>query len=163
MTLTTGQGVMPSVRQIATLEEGHSPVFPWRQPDQAALNFDVAGISHLLVRRSEWRQETASMRGDGEVVGEMLFAGEQHVVLRLPAETARSDAAVPLSQLLTHREMEVALLVAEGKCDKEIARSLGISGHTVREHVRRSMAKLNVSRRPAIVFHVLSVLAGTRS
>jgi DNA-binding CsgD family transcriptional regulator len=47
------------------------------------------------------------------------------------------------------------LLISEGKCDKEIARHLGISGYTVREHIRRIFAKLNIGRRSAIVACVL--------
>jgi DNA-binding CsgD family transcriptional regulator len=57
--------------------------------------------------------------------------------------------------VLTRRELQVALLIGDGKCDKEIARQLGISGFTVREHIRRIFAKLNIGRRSAIVSCVL--------
>jgi DNA-binding CsgD family transcriptional regulator len=67
-------------------------------------------------------------------------------------------AKLELGDLLTRRELQVALLVAEGNCDKQIARKLGISGYTVREHIRRTFAKLNVSRRAAIVAHVLKYM-----
>lgn len=154
---------MPMVRHMVTMESALGLAGGGHQPGGSELSFDLGGVAHLLVRRSEWRDDAKPSGSDGKVVGEMMFAGEQHVVLRMAAGAAGGDVAVPLSQLLTHREMEVALLVAEGKCDKEIARSLGISGHTVREHVRRSMAKLNVSRRPAIVFHVLSALSATKA
>ncbi|WP_454882891.1 response regulator transcription factor [Sphingomonas oryzagri] len=50
------------------------------------------------------------------------------------------------------------MLVANGDCDEEIARALGISGYTVREHIRRTFAKLGVSRRTAIVSYVLRSL-----
>ena len=56
-----------------------------------------------------------------------------------------------LAELLTGRELQVATLVADGRCDKEIARFLGISTYTVREHLRRIFAKLNVCRRSAVV------------
>jgi len=38
---------------------------------------------------------------------------------------------------LTDRQLEVATLVAEGKSNKAIARALGLSRHTVRNHVVR--------------------------
>jgi DNA-binding CsgD family transcriptional regulator len=44
--------------------------------------------------------------------------------------------------------MQIIWLIADGKCDKEIARALGISGYTVREHVRRTCAKLGCSAVP---------------
>lgn len=51
------------------------------------------------------------------------------------------------SAALTHREMEVLGLAAEGSTDKEIANSLCISLHTVKTHMRNILAKLQVSSR----------------
>lgn len=56
---------------------------------------------------------------------------------------------------LSRRELEVAVLIADGKCDKEIARQLGISNYTVREHIRRIFAKLKVCRRSAVIARLL--------
>lgn len=48
---------------------------------------------------------------------------------------------------LTRREQEVLLFVAQGKSDKEIARSLSLSIYTVKAHMRAILAKLQVSGR----------------
>lgn len=48
---------------------------------------------------------------------------------------------------LSDREMEVLLLVAQGKTNDEIGLALGISGKTVKHHVANSYAKLGVSGR----------------
>lgn len=48
---------------------------------------------------------------------------------------------------LTDRELEVLDLVARGMMDKEIGVQLGISVHTVRNHVRSIYDKLNVHSR----------------
>lgn len=56
---------------------------------------------------------------------------------------ARAGTAGPL----TPREQEVALLVAHGSADKEVARGLGISVRTVNAHLRSIYAKLAVEGR----------------
>lgn len=72
-------------------------------------------------------------------------------------EVSRNSPCVDASiaQILTRRELQVAMLVAQGKADKEIARQLGISDHTVREHLRRACAKLSVSKRSALVASIM--------
>ena len=50
---------------------------------------------------------------------------------------------------LTPRELEVLRLVAAGKSNREIAKELVISGHTVARHVQNILAKLDVSSRTA--------------
>ena len=51
------------------------------------------------------------------------------------------------SAALTHREQDVLGLVAEGATDKEIAKQLIVSIHTVKSHMRNILAKLQLSRR----------------
>jgi DNA-binding CsgD family transcriptional regulator len=52
---------------------------------------------------------------------------------------------------LTPRELEVLTLLAEGKSNKEIARSLGISVHTTKFHVAALIDKLDaVGRTDAV-------------
>jgi DNA-binding NarL/FixJ family response regulator len=48
---------------------------------------------------------------------------------------------------LTNRETDVLRLLAGGRCDKQIARDLGIGVGTVRWHLRNLMGKLGVSAR----------------
>jgi len=48
---------------------------------------------------------------------------------------------------MTPRELDVIALIAEGKSNKEIARSLGIATDTVKSHVRNVMEKLALHSR----------------
>ncbi|WP_394654230.1 PAS domain S-box protein [uncultured Sphingomonas sp.] len=50
---------------------------------------------------------------------------------------------------LTPREREVLALICRGLDDKSIARALGVSGNTVRNHVARIYSKIGVNRRTA--------------
>jgi DNA-binding CsgD family transcriptional regulator len=49
------------------------------------------------------------------------------------------------------REIEILLLIADGRPDKWIARQLGISPHTVRSHLDRLFMKNNVHTRGAAI------------
>lgn len=52
---------------------------------------------------------------------------------------------------LTARELQVLNLIAEGLSNKEIAESLGISGHTAKFHVAQVLAKLGAGTRTEAV------------
>ena len=52
---------------------------------------------------------------------------------------------------LTMREQEVLKLVAEGETNKEIAKSLNVSIHTVKSHMRKILSKLHLKKRQEAV------------
>ena len=56
--------------------------------------------------------------------------------------------------VLTRREHQVVLLVAEGLTNAEIARELWISPGTVRRHLENVFAKLRVHTRTAAVARI---------
>ena len=59
-------------------------------------------------------------------------------------------------ELLTEREREILQLLARGESNKAIARALGISNDTVKQHVRHILTKLNLTSRveAAVLFAV---------
>ena len=61
---------------------------------------------------------------------------------------------------LTPREAEVALLLAEGRTDKEVADLLFISPHTARRHAERVLKKVGVSTRSAVAYVCLTAWTG---
>lgn len=63
------------------------------------------------------------------------------------AAAARSNAAVARLELLTAREAEVLDAVAQGMSNDGIARSLFLSEGTVKTHVSRILAKLELENR----------------
>jgi DNA-binding NarL/FixJ family response regulator len=54
-------------------------------------------------------------------------------------------------EALTARESEVLALLSQGAANREIARKLGISEHTVKYHVSSVLAKLGAATRPEAV------------
>jgi len=75
-----------------------------------------------------------------------LWAGS-----RLTARVARApvaaDGAAAARLGISARECEVLALLAEGRSNKEIARGLDVSPNTVKTHLAKLYAKLEVSRR----------------
>jgi len=63
--------------------------------------------------------------------------------------------------LLSKREREVIQSVVEGQTNRQIAETLGISQHTVKNYMFKIFDKLGVSNRTELVFHVLSTTEGS--
>lgn len=59
-------------------------------------------------------------------------------------------------QLLAKREVDVVRLVAEGLTNRDVARELGLSEHTVKNYLFRVFDKLGVSSRVELVLYVVS-------
>lgn len=80
----------------------------------------------------------------------VLHADAVESILSLLSQSR--PAAPPTQQeALTHREVEVLRMLAEGAGNKTVARRLNISEHTVKFHVGSIMAKLNASSRTEAV------------
>ncbi|NYT69594.1 helix-turn-helix transcriptional regulator [Pusillimonas noertemannii] len=79
------------------------------------------------------------------------------VVEKLAQLRGRHGAASNQTELadLTLREQEILHLMCQGKEDREISEALGISRHTVRNHVAAIYSKIGVHRRGAAIIWAL--------
>ena len=68
-------------------------------------------------------------------------------------DTGPMTSGSPLTSL-TPRETQVVALVLEGMTNKGIARQLGLSPDTVKEHLGRICRKLNLSDRFELISHM---------
>lgn len=57
--------------------------------------------------------------------------------------------------LLTAREEQVVALVADGLCNREIGRELGLSEHTIKKYLMRIFDKLGISTRVELVLYAV--------
>jgi two-component system response regulator DevR len=69
----------------------------------------------------------------------------QRVLQRIRQTERLLDASA--FRVLSHRELEVLLLVSQGKSNREIAESLSLSEKTIRNHVSNLLNKLHMSNR----------------
>lgn len=72
-----------------------------------------------------------------------VHAGETY----LPATVSAALEAGALPADLTAREMDVLTLIVKGHGNKQIAYDLGIAEHTVKNHVKNILSKLDVADR----------------
>jgi DNA-binding NarL/FixJ family response regulator len=102
--------------------------------------------------RLRWDLETRSIEivGEFDTMAEARRAGlDTDVIVSAPDEAYRPAVASDdvLEEALTHRELEVLDLLAEGLPNKGIAERLGISDQTVKFHIASIMGKLGASNR----------------
>ncbi len=152
-----------------------------RQYERAAVLLGAAATGASLLRSLgtplDSNQPMAGFQRDCErqarqALGETAFQAAYDRGLQLPAEDALAYAlqqllkkpptpTVPAAPApvapepgaapLTPREIEVALLVAQGRSNKEIAAQLVISPRTAEGHVERILTKLGFTSRAQVV------------
>jgi two-component system NarL family response regulator len=94
-----------------------------------------AGAQGYLLKDTSLREMVEAIR--------TVHAGKRYV----PSNIASRLAERMMRTDLTVRELEILKMLAKGPTNKEIARALGISDNTVRNHVNSIIEKLDVSDR----------------
>ena len=103
--------------------------------------------------RLRWDLETRSIEvvGEFDTIVDARRAGlDADIVVSAPSPRDSGqdgDRDRVLEEALTHRELEVLELLAEGLPNKGIADRLGISDQTVKFHIASIMGKLGASNR----------------
>ena len=85
--------------------------------------------------------------------GDTIMAQDIAKKMLTTFEGIRSDAEI--TPRLTERELEVVKALARGKSNKEIAKSLGISEKTVRNHASNIYKKLHIFDRTQAVIYAI--------
>ncbi len=97
-------------------------------------------------RRLDSRQRLRAALGEFERLGASSWAERTREELRASGETARKRDPALVDQL-TPRELEIALQVADGATNKEVAARLFLSPKTVELHLSRVYRKLGIRSR----------------
>jgi DNA-binding NarL/FixJ family response regulator len=88
-----------------------------------------------------------------------IWAGSKELGYVLDVLTSQSPLRVVNAKgehLLSEREQQVVAMIVEGMTNKEISRQLGISEHTVKNHIFRIFDKLGISSRVELLLYVLT-------
>lgn len=109
-----------------------------------------AGANGFLVKDTEPAELLRAVHA--VVVGDALLSpGITRRLIEEFAMHAKDPVGVPALDVLTGREREVVMLVAEGLTNDEIARRLIMSASTAKTHVSRAMIKLHARDRAQLV------------
>ncbi len=93
--------------------------------------------------------EAAALGGMPDYTGKLLAVGEAEENKR--ADTSSRPPAQPLIEPLSHRELEVLHLMAQGLSNQEMSERLFLALDTVKGHNRNIFGKLHVQRRTEAV------------
>ena len=141
-------------------DEGHAArmgrVISDRSPFSKFVLLDGGDDLHVAAAaaRAGFHGYVAGDASPGRVITAIRAALEDHfMVPRRLAQIAfdvsspEKEGARVLAEDLTAREWEVLALLTEGESNREIGARLGISPHTVRAHIGKILAKLEVRDR----------------
>jgi two-component system, NarL family, nitrate/nitrite response regulator NarL len=126
------------------IEDHATPVVALLGVESLAGAVQAAGARGLLSRTSDAGQMAAALQA---AVQRLLVFDE--TLLTAPTF---APAGIELVEPLSVRELEVLRYLAEGLANKEIARTMAISEHTVKFHINAILGKLGAqSRTEAVV------------
>jgi DNA-binding NarL/FixJ family response regulator len=174
----------PDMKVVGTAATGEEAVelFKSHRPDVVLMDLQLPrmkGIQAIeAIRRedSDAKIVVLTMYGGDEDIYRAIQAGAASYLLKdtlsndlvsVVREVYRGERPLPpvvASRLasrmgqggLSPREIEVLQLIAQGKRNKEIGDSLGITQETVQTHIKRVFVKLNVNDRTAAVTAALA-------
>jgi predicted ATPase/DNA-binding CsgD family transcriptional regulator len=157
-------GIPFCVELLACIEAGDDPgkaaaLFGgaetmWKQVGRPLFNYEA-----MLTWSEQAQKQTRDALGDQQFDTDRLrgtrMAQTDVIASALGDEAARGAASTGRastvdSALLTKRELEIAMLVANGKSNREIATSLFISQRTAESHVQHIFGKLGFTSRAQI-------------
>jgi two-component system, NarL family, response regulator len=171
---------MSVVAQTGTGEEAVN-LFPKHKPDVTLMDLrlpGMSGVDAIRAIRSTYHAARfvvlTTYEGDADI-HRALEAGAQGYVIKgmpyqtlvealqrvhkggrfLPPPVARALASRMPNSDLSAREQEVLVLLASGKCNKDIASQLGITEATVKSHVSAILVRLGVNDRTEAVVTAL--------
>lgn len=131
-------------KEILRVVSSDIPALVLFDNDNAAALALNAGARGVLARSTADARLYAALMATAQG----LVVVENSVVRLLKQNTLR---AADVAETLTNREREVLSLLAEGRSNKQIAATLGISENTAKFHVNAIFAKLDVETRTEAV------------
>ncbi len=115
--------------------------------DELIMDAIQAGADGYLLKDARREELIAAIKGtvEGKTYLDPAVAGK--VMHRAAAAAAQSPPAVPPTEPLTERELDILRLISQGYSNPEIAQRLHLARGTVRNYVSTILGKLGVSDR----------------
>ncbi len=133
-----------SVRRFEAALEAHAATFDRFETARTRLAYGER--LRRASRRVHARDQLRAALDDFEDLGAARWAERTAVELEATGETVRRRGADPRS-FLTPQELQVSLLLVEGRTTREAAAALFLSPKTVEYHLRKVYTKLGIGSR----------------
>jgi two-component system, NarL family, nitrate/nitrite response regulator NarL len=151
---SSGEQAAEAVLAATILFRGCTVVAMSKLPEQReallALNAGAKGYCHALSNAETFKQVGIVVSHGGLWIGQELMTRVINAAENVLSRDRSPRFSPPLEQL-TAREKAVAIEVAKGAANKEIARTLNITERTVKAHLGSVFHKLNVRDRLQLV------------
>ncbi|MEY9953774.1 response regulator [Leifsonia sp. EB34] len=149
-------GIEATRRIVTTNPDARIIILTTFDLDEYAFGGLRAGASGFLLKDARPAELAAAIRavaaGDAAVTGRVTRSMLELFADRLPANSAGGTAADPTA-VLTPREREILLAMADGLTNGEIGAKFFLTESTVKTHVGRVLAKLQLRDRVhAVIF-----------
>ena len=154
-------GAAATARILAAVGAGGGPggtrvlVLTTYETDDHILAAIEAGASGYLLKAAPQEEILAGIRS--VAAGETVLAPSIAAKLVSRVRAAETSAAAPAPPSLSPRELEVLRLVADGRSNPEIARTLHIGEATVKTHLIHVFEKLEVNDRTRAVTRAMEL------
>lgn len=115
------------------------------------VSFEFEAMGDRLAAADAAGQAATSYRRSGRTGSAMSAAARsQRLAIQCGGATSPAIAAASFGPPLTAREREIAVMVAEGLSNRQIAEAMSLSVRTVESHLYRASAKAGVAGRAAL-------------
>jgi DNA-binding CsgD family transcriptional regulator len=138
-----------AVQALRTLCARLDAVARGEEPTPPVMSLDTKWGRHLL--RAYWLDD--DYQAADALIG-VRIQRQEPMILRFVQAMGR----LPLSP----QQREIALMIAQGRSNQEIAEGLGVSGNTVAYHIKQLFLKLDVHDRAGAVERITSSASGLR-
>ncbi len=145
-----GWNPVQSFERLTNFVEHAPPVVALVTSDDAMSATWACGVRGVLRREADGTQIASAL----DAVAHGLTVSDRAMLIILPPapKPNKTTGDETIHETLTERELEVLRRIAEGLPNKQIARELSISEHTVKFHVNAILGKMNAqSRTEAVV------------
>ena len=142
-------------RQIRSeLPDTQVIMFTSYSEQESVLASIMAGATGFLTKNVSHGKLVEAIQAAGRGASMLDPSVTRNVIERL---AALSEASAQQADVLSEREREVLVLIAQGCTNKEIAAKLVVSPYTARNHVIRILNKLGLSRRSEAAAHAVRI------
>lgn len=119
-----------------------------------AIQYGAQGYLLKDMEPADWLSYLHALVSDGSEVSRQLADKLFH---RFKSESGTGLSGDGSKPVLSAREQEIAVCVAEGATNRQISRQLFISEHTVKNHMKKVLDKLNLDNRAQLAAYAVSM------